>query len=210
MRRIARSLLVAALAAPLVPAAAHSQGGDRLPLGIWAGVTSSTFRGSDAPGPTNLAGFSAGVFTQWRFAPYLALQPEIDFTQKGSDELDAASGSLFTMHIRLTYIEVPVLLRMDAPAVGPLTPFALAGPEVAFKVGCSVVVGGLAGGFSCADLPPAASTDFGGVLGAGVAFNVAGRRYGLSARYDAGFTNAFTGNDAKNRAWTLLLGTVFR
>jgi hypothetical protein len=180
-------------------------------LGVWVGATSSTFRGSDAPGPTNLAGFSAGLFTQWHFAQHFALQPELEYTQKGSDEIDVTNaGTVFTMHIRLSYVEIPVLLRAEAVPMGPLTPFVVVGPEVAFKVGCGIVVSGLQGNYTCSSLPAAQSVDYGGVAGAGVAFRLGGRMYGLSARYDVGVANAFAGNDAKNRAATLLLGTVFR
>ncbi len=179
-------------------------------VGIWAGMTSSTFRGSDAPGPTNLAGFSAGLFTQWRLSQHFALQPELEYTQKGSDEVDVTeSGTPFTMHIRLSYIEVPVLLRAEGRPMGAFTPFAVIGPEVAFKAGCGIVVNGLQGSYTCANLPAQESVDYGGIVGAGVAARIAGRMYGLSVRYDAGMADTFSQNNAKNRALTVLLGTVF-
>jgi hypothetical protein len=212
MRRIALSLLAAVAIAPVVSTPAQPQApGGHLPVGIWAGVTSATIRGSDATGPTDIAGFSAGVFTQWRLAPHWALQPEVQYTQKGSDEVAMTNGgTVYSMHIRLSYVEVPVLLRVEGSPLGPLTPFAVLGPEVAFKTGCGLVLTGLPGDFSCASLPPAESVDYGGIGGAGVAFRLAGRTYGLSARYDVGLANAFKDNNARNRALTILLGTVFR
>ena len=211
MRRIALSLLSAAVTF-IAPPPARAQGtGAHLPIGIWAGVTSATIRGSDATGPTDIAGFSAGVFTQWRLAPHWALQPEVQYTQKGSDEVALANGGgAYSMHIRVSYVEVPVLLRAEASPLGAFTPFAVLGPEVAFKTGCGLVLTGLPGNYTCASLPAAESVDYGGIVGAGVAFKIAGRTYGLSARFDAGVANAFAKNDAKNRAFTVLLGTVFR
>jgi hypothetical protein len=206
------AIALALFAASLAPAFTAAQSANPAPaIGIWAGMTSATFRGSDAPGPTYLAGFSAGLFTQLRLAPHLSLQPELEYTQKGSDEVDVSNaGNPFTMHIRLSYVEVPVLLRAEGSPMGAFTPFAVAGPEVAFKAGCGIVVSGLAGNYTCANLPEAESVDYGGVVGAGVAVRLAGRAYGLSVRYDAGVANAFAQNNAKNRAVTVLLGTVFR
>jgi hypothetical protein len=214
MRRctVHAATIVFAIAIACAPAAVLSQStGSHFPVGLWAGVTAATIRGSDATGPTNIAGFSAGVFTQWRFAPRWALQPEVQYTQKGSDEVAIANGGgAYSMHIRVSYVEVPVLLRGELPPAGPFTPFAVLGPEVSFKTGCSLVLTGLSGDYTCASLPAAESFDYGGIAGAGVAFRIAGRTYGLSARYDVGFANAFAGNDAKNRAFTVMLGTVFR
>jgi hypothetical protein len=212
MRRSMFQLPVLACALAFAPAAVRSQStGEHFPIGIWAGVTAATIRGSDATGPTNIAGFSAGIFTQRRLAPHWALQPEVQYTQKGSDEVAVSnSGSAYSMHIRVSYVEVPVLLRFEASPVGAFTPFAVLGPEVAFKTGCGLVLTGLAGDYTCASLPPAESVDYGGIAGAGVAFRIAGRTYGLSARYDLGLANAFANNEAKNRAFTVLLGTVFR
>lgn len=211
-----RSTLCCALVACTLagaPAAARSQSApSRFPVGIWAGATAATIRGPDATGPTNIAGFSAGVFTQWHFAPHWAIQPEVQYTQKGSDEVAFASsgGGAYSMHIRVSYIEVPVLLRGEASPVGPFTPFSVLGPEIAFKTGCGLVLTGLPGNFTCASLPAAESVDYGGIAGAGLSFKIAGRTYEVSARYDAGFANAFKDNDAKNRAFTVLLGTVFK
>ena len=195
-----------------MPAFARAQSAPSGPaIGIWAGFTSTTFRGSDAPGPANLAGFSAGVSTRWRLASHFALQPELDYVQKGSEELDLSnSGSLYAMHIHLNYVEVPVLFRADASPVGPVTPFAQVGPEVAFKLGCGIVVSGLQGSYTCADLPAQKSVDYGGVAGAGMEWKIGGRAFELSARFDLGLADAFEGNNAKNRATTILLGTVFR
>jgi hypothetical protein len=212
MPRIVHSL-VAATAVTFI-ASAHARAQDanaHFPIGIWAGMTAATIRGSDASGPTNIAGFSAGVFSQLRLSSHFALQPEVQYTQKGSDEVaQDNSGNTYSMHIRVSYVEVPVLLRAEASPMGPFTPFAVLGPEVAFKTGCSLVLTGLAGNYTCASLPAAESVDYGGIAGAGVAFRVAGRTYGLSARYDVGVANAFANNEAKNRAFSVLLGTVFR
>ena len=192
----------------LAPALALAQSP---PIGVWAGLTQATFRGSDAPGPTYLAGFSAGIFTRVGLASRLSLQPELNYAQKGSDEVDLlADGSAYAMHIRLHYIEVPVLLRGEAPAVGPFTPFALLGPEVAFKAGCGLVVDGLSGSYSCSSLPAAKSVDYGGVIGGGVTVKLGGRTYGAAIRYDAGAADTFEGNNARNRAVTISLGTMFR
>lgn len=209
---LASTFVAAILASPVTPGVMRAQSGSAGPLiGLWAGVTSSTFRGADAPGPTNLTGFSAGVSTQWRLARHWALQPELDFLQKGSYEFDlSGGGSLYATRVRLDYLEVPVLVRAAASPIGPLVPFAMLGPEIAFKVGCDVVVNGVPGNYSCADLPSAQTVDYGGIAGAGVDYALGRQLFTLSVRYDLGAANAFAGNDAKNRSVTVALGAAFR
>ncbi len=207
MMRAVLSMLTAAM----LPAAGIAPGGAPA-IGAYGGLSMATFRGPDATGPTYMAGFTAALFARWRFDSHFALQPELQYVQKGSDEVDiAGNGMPYTMHIRLHYLEIPVLLRAEATSVWGLTPYAIAGPDVAFKVGCGTVVNGLAGGpYSCASLPAAEAVDYGGVVGGGVTFNVGNRMLDLSARYDAGIANAFAGNNAKNRTVTVLLGTLLR
>jgi DNA-binding transcriptional MocR family regulator len=71
-------------------------------------------------------------------------------------------------------------------------------------------VRGLAGSYSCNNLPERESLDYGAMAGGGVDFAIGGRTFTLSARYDWGVKDAFSNNDAKNRALSVLLGIRLR
>lgn len=153
-----------------------------------------------APGTTgSLAGLSAGVLLEntpeWGF---IHLQPEINFTQAGSQ--NKALGSL--QDVRLNYLELPFLTKARF-GFGNVAPFVLAGPKVGFLVGAS------SGNRDVRDRFHALS--LGLELGGGVAFAVSpDTDFTLDARYSLGVTDA----DASPETWkaqtiTVMAGMLF-
>jgi hypothetical protein len=202
MRCFTRFLAIVAL-----PVAVAAQNSHSPTIGLYGGASRTSLHGPDVPGPLHTNGFLGGIYGQWSAGPHVAFQPELQFAQKGNREVDRYRDGTFAMRIRLNYAEVPLLVRVSATTVaGRFTPFLIAGPEVAFKTGCDLTVKGLAGSYTCDDLPAAESLDYGVIAGGGVDVGVAGRRLTLSARYDHGFVDVFKGNDPKNRAVSVLLG----
>jgi hypothetical protein len=221
-------LALAAFSAVPAPAPARAQA-PRLAYGVYVGFKNSTMKGDSVPGPLSKNGFLGGTFLTWPLADGFALQPEIVFAQKGVTTLDAQATGLVSTDIRVSYVEVPVLLRWSGPRMGGgITPYLLAGPEVSVRAGCDVVVGGLAGNFTCADVgsgpknavcPACAdvgrvrngveSSDFGAIAGAGIDFRIGARRYTMSVRYDYGMHNVVKNNDAKNRTLGVVAGLVW-
>ena len=201
---IALALLAAATAVPL-PARAQSH---RPAFGLYAGVDNSTMKGDSVPGPLHKSGFLGGAFLTWALSDRLALQPELVFAQKGVTTLDARPKGIVSTDIRVSYVEIPLLLRINGAALhGGVTPFALLGPEIALKAACSVAVGGLSGRYTCKDVGDGLEAgDFGGIAGAGIDFRIGTRIYSLSARYDYGMSNVVKNNAAKNLSFGVLLG----
>jgi hypothetical protein len=209
-----RTLLLvgcAALAAATTTVRAQT---DRAAITIYGGLTSATLHGDSVPGPLHRAGFAAGAAVSWPIASHFAVQPELQFAQKGDDETDSYSGGIFSMHIRLNYIEIPVLLRastsLDRLGFGEdyrrVVPFLVAGPQISFKTSCSIDVQGLPGNYTCADLPAARTTDWGFVAGGGVELPVMSHAISVGARYDWGLRDAFVNNIAKTRTFSALIG----
>src|SRR5436309_289723 len=124
MRRLPHFLVCAAFL-PSTLAAQSGSASAPLSLGVYAGSTYSSLHGDSVPGPQHIYGFIGGVFIDWPFAHYLAFQPEVHYTQKGSDAFDVGpGGGTFKMHIRMNYLEIPALLRLNADAMaGGLRPF---------------------------------------------------------------------------------------
>jgi hypothetical protein len=216
MRRALPVALLALAASSAVPARAPAQAA-RTSYGVYAGFKNSTMKGDSVPAPLSKNGFLGGAFVTWPLSGGIAIQPELVFAQKGVVTLDARSTGIVSTDIRVNYLEVPVLLRWSGRQMGGgLTPYLLAGPEISIKVGCDVVVGGLAGNYTCADVGSIGgvrngveSSDFGGIAGAGIDFRVGAQRYTLSARYDYGMSNVVKNNDAKNRTFGVVAGLVW-
>lgn len=158
----------------------------------------------------NRTGFAAGLEFASRVSKGLFITPQFLYVQKGFSQADG--GTSFNM--KISYIEVPILLRADI-GEGTARPFVFGGGYVAFKVGCSVGAETSEGSASatCVDAfdgEKLNSTDLGVSVGAGVNF----QRFGLSARYELGFSNipndASAGTSVKNRSFLFLASVVVK
>jgi len=122
------------------------------------------------------------------------------YAQRGlnSDE------SISVAETRLDYIDIPAYLKVNIPTSG-VRPFAYAGPQISFEVRCKT-----ASGAECADASTRKSTDYAGVIGAGLrlgqstAVTIEGRYvYGLQ---DLKLSTVTTSESYKNRTFMILVG----
>jgi hypothetical protein len=149
-------------------------------------------------------GIAAGVFVTAGLTPQFAIQPELLYVMKGGkNDTDDES-------IRVSYLEIPLLLKLRIPAKGngsQFSPNVYAGPFLGIKAGCSVTSTATD---DCADFGATfKSTDFGVVIGAGVDIG----RAVITARYDLSLTKLDSQPptaDTKNSAFYLLAGWTFR
>lgn len=181
LRWLSPLLLVVGLMA--YPVAAASQ-----PLtydwGIKGGINSSDFQSTTVGGGERRRAYVGGGFFEADFSGPLAVQAELLYSQKG-DESEVGDGALGTrFRVKLDYIEVPVLLKLQGPLLGNAEANFYAGPAFALKVSESVdglapnteVVGTIAKG-----------TDVGAAVGVEFVFGL-GPRYLL---FDLRFTSGF-------------------
>jgi hypothetical protein len=135
------------------------------------------------------------------------------YAQKGGKGSDEGVDVTF----KLDYIEVPLLLKYTFGAVDAgARPHLYLGPAIAFKMSCKFAgeSEGVGLDFDCedfSDFGEIKSTDFGGIVGAGV--NI--RDFLLGVRYELGFTkiaeSVDTGTeDIKNSTISFYLGYAFR
>jgi hypothetical protein len=185
--------------------AAHAQ----TQLHILAGATFAELRGLgdvDLDRRTGLMGglslvipLGSGTF---------ALQPEALVTSKGA-KAPADDGGL-----RLTYAEVPVLLRVNLVRSGVVQPHLYAGPYAGYRINCRLEGSDTA---SCDDTPEVTTrtVDVGGIVGGGLTFGLAGLRATVGARYGFGVSKFadFDFDDvrrsAKNGAYAVYVGLGF-
>lgn len=183
-------------------------------LGIVAGGTFSKFRGLNDVKAKNRTGTMFGLQLMLPSSTSFGLQPELLFTNKGSQIEVGGAG---TRNVRLDYLEIPLLLRFGAQGVTGLSPHFYVGPSVGFNVGCNVKLSG--GGIpntssDCKrdDFLEPKSVDYSAILGAGVDLSVGGIGITGGARYGFGLANINKSNideKVKNGQFTLYAGVVF-
>jgi hypothetical protein len=193
-------LLTAAVASALFahPTPAHGQAeapSQAKTIGLIGGVDFATLTGNDVTNTTSVAGLMGGVFLGVMVSPWVELEPEVLYSEKGSSFSDTDTT------LALDYIEVPILVKVHLQQEGGL--YLVAGPAVNFNVGCTASAAGTTG---CSTLGLSPNLTFGGVLGLGYSRG----HLGFEGRYDFDFSDAlaldqFTNLDAKNRVWAILV-----
>ena len=107
-------------------------------VGIKAGLNASTYAGANLPDTDYRLGPAAGVLLQVPISAHVDLQPELLYEQRGANLTYTGrfEGVNFTtidytrtIHTRLHYASLPVLLRVHQGAW-----FALAGPQLSYLV----------------------------------------------------------------------------
>ncbi len=155
---------------------------------------------------------TGGAFITLNLGPRFALQPEVLYLPKGGDW--EAFGA--AVHVKLTYVEVPLLAKLTFPIRGTaVRPHLLAGPALAFQSACDVT--GQVAGFSTTMTCSAASgglvgfkgTDAGMILGAGLDVPVGQLRAFVEGRADIGLSNVAdsqAGAEIRNLAFAGYVG----
>ncbi|MDX5420330.1 MAG: PorT family protein [Hymenobacteraceae bacterium] len=101
--------------------------------GVKAGGGFSTAVGEDAPSDqiNHLAGIHGAFVFSYEFASRLAVQPELHYSRKGfvydSYIRNTASGTALTGDLRLDYIELPLMIKLQKAAL-----FVEAGPYMGY------------------------------------------------------------------------------
>lgn len=126
-----RFLVTIGLALTVLPTTAEPAGAQGIALGIRAGPNAAyTLFEVEAQEEREVrGGLLAGAVLAYPVRSWLSLQTEVLFAQKGWSGFDREGG------IRVSYLEVPVLLRLQNR--GRFQPHLLVGPSFAWEIGCS-------------------------------------------------------------------------
>ncbi|MFA3783461.1 porin family protein [Melioribacteraceae bacterium 4301-Me] len=165
-------------------------------LGVRAGMSIANLSfDPDLPSvleKSSRTGVNFGALAEIAFADIFALQIEPTYTQGGSKL--SANGLEST--IKVSSLAIPVLFKVNIPAGGVVTPYAFAGPNLAFILSAK----GESGGEETDIKDQVSSTNFGIDLGAGVSFSVAPRtKIIFDARYSLGLSDVL--NDTGKQGW---------
>ncbi|MDZ7718779.1 MAG: porin family protein [Balneolaceae bacterium] len=87
--------------------------------------------GSSSSTSDRKIGFEAGIFGEFPINRLLSIQPEAVFVQKGGEETSEQFGN---SSITLNYVDVPLLLKINAPVDGMLQPYIFGGPYAGYLI----------------------------------------------------------------------------
>ena len=212
-----RSVALVALAfflTGILPLTAQAQLGEGIDIkpGVRAGVDFMTFWGDDVDGDeTNRrTGILVGGFLLADFAGPFAVQPELMYIQKGvSEEGTLPDGTTVTTNTKLGYIEVPLLVKLQAPLGEGITPSVFAGPTLGLNVTGEVeleVEG--EGVVETTDADNVNTAELGLVLGGGIDIDFSVGTLMGDIRYGLGLTDVIEDGDVsgRNRGFMITAG----
>ncbi len=104
------TLLAGALALSSLSTAQAQQTG--VQFGAKAGMSLALLDGLINGSAQFKPGLAVGAFARWRPSARFAIQPELVFSQQGTDVSNSYSGNSAKSQINLSYLNVPVLLKI--------------------------------------------------------------------------------------------------
>jgi hypothetical protein len=235
-RRVAVSASLISAAVLIGPAFAPLHAQSRVQVGVLAGANLATLTDvagevtdvSSALDTKYRAGFQGGLFSTIRLRGRLSLQPEVHYAQKGAKFDGAFTGDASGnagLALKLAYVDIPVLARIEAGNPMGIHPFLVLGPSLSLRTSCtlSVTTDQIDLSTACAstnDGSPSESFDpirksaISGVVGVGLAGTMLGRSASVQLRVSQGLrsiaADAPDGSSAsvspKNRGISIMFG----
>ncbi len=184
-------------------------------LGQWAigakggvNVTDMAIETDGVAVPTDSrTGMSAGGLIAYTAAPWLSLQLEARYTQKGTTQ---PQGDGIDALLRTSYAEVPLTARLVIPTGGIVRPHVYAGGFASFEVSCGLKAegAGVSVDIGCGEEAERKKSDYGVVFGAGSDFAVGPVVVTLDAEYGMGLRSitADPGATAYHRVFSVAVG----
>jgi opacity protein-like surface antigen len=204
-------LMVFALVSTTQRAQAQNINDSPLHWGIKGGVNVTTMYGDEVNNADVRAGFTGGLFLNYRFTRNWSIQPEVLFSMKGADLSQGVTGETGSADYEIGYLEIPVLAKYTFSTHSMVKPYLNAGPQVGFA---------LWGDSNDRDLDDDQLKDaeFAIAAGGGVDLAVASspddfiQTVGLDLRYTLGLTDAFDvpgDPEARNQAFIAAITVGF-
>ncbi len=172
--------------------------------GFKGGLNFSNFYIDNVDDSNMLTGFNAGLYAKFPITNSIAIQPEINYTTKGSEQIYDNGVVQGTSKFNINYIEVPVLLVANITDnfnvhVGPYAAYMVSGKT---KNDSNF-------GSSESELDTDDFNKFDAGISGGLGIDVDVVNFGV--RYNYGLTkigkdNSFTSSDAKNSVFNVYVG----
>ena len=170
-------------------------------FGAKAGATLSDFTG-DIENNESKLGFCGGLFMNYAITEVISIQPELLFVMKGTkhDQLENTA-------YRLSYFEVPALVKFSLPTEAAFMPHLFLGPSLGFLIDATLEYTGVEN--DAKDLFK--SVDYGAVVGTGFDYMIGQGRLLLDARYSFSLADIVDEenedeDELKNSGITIMVG----
>ena len=182
-------------------------------VGVKAGVNITGSHGDDGRTTYMRGGFCMGGFLEYALSPLLSLQGAVLYTTKGWHGSETQWSKKDPVErgetVKLAYIEIPALLRVNLLQEGKVRPYLLAGLALAFKSSAKMSVD-QPGSSADGTLENVKGTDFGLTVGSGAGLPMGIVTVYFEARYNYGLVSIDdSGGDVKNDAISLAVGLGF-
>jgi len=156
-------------------------------------------------------GFLGGIFADIGLSENFGIQPEILYISKGIKATGEEDEEEFTSTVNLTYLEIPLLLKLKIPASPQLRFQILAGPAIGMNLGAKVAIDVEGEDIPDEDIKDDIKyMDMGVSFGAGVGIGMGSGILTLDGRYTMGLMSiADDEDDAKNNYISIMAGYAF-
>ncbi len=202
-------LFVLAMALPR-----DSQAQGLVNFGLKGGVNIANMSFDDFDDNSSRTGITIGAVVDIGIPMFpVGLETGIYYSQQGTtfDITETVEGMPVSMDgtIKLDYLTIPVLAKVNFGPPGPLSPHFVAGPYAAFILNAEeeYTIGGQTESFDISD--DTESMDFGLTVGLGADLNLMVTTISVQGRYSFGFTDVFDGEGSKNRVISIVAGFAF-
>lgn len=202
-------IAIAVVAGFLVPAIAGAEANGITGKGIKLGLNYTNATGSDVKDAKAVLGIAAGGFLTYSINDMWAIQPELLYSQKGYKYEFDFLGTTVASSIATTYLDIPILVRLNIPTEGTMKPNIVLGPSVGILMSAKAKASVAGITVATTDVKKdSASTDIGMVVGAGIESGT--MSYDL--RYQMGLSALDKDGKAKayNSVISLLIGWSFK
>jgi outer membrane protein W len=201
-----RSLLPFALLLAGLIAATATSAGAQIDLGVRAGLSVSTFLGSQDPDFSSRLNFTGGLTLRHDLSRNLSIQPEIVYAVKGAATETEIDGVPAEVSFSITYLEFPALIRYSFSPRSSISPVVAAGPSVAWNADARVRFRAVGSDLEFTESDDSvASFDMGVAAEAGVDVKWDLRTVSAAVRYTFGVTDLTDDPERKRRNGSMAL-----
>jgi len=142
--------------------------------------------GEEATNFDTKLGFVGGVYFNYQFNNMFAVQPEIYYSMKGAKLKDQYND----LNLKLTYVEIPILLQFIVPLKGtPVKPLLFVGPAMGLNLTSKSEQTYNGQTTEVDNKDNTKSTDLGLVFGGGISLPLGKNQLGIDVRYSLGLSN---------------------
>jgi hypothetical protein len=201
---------------PPVPAAAPAAAQETaVSAGLQAGANISDQAGDDVFAPWDNYGFLGGALLRIDTGPRFGLQVELLYVTKGGRENTEKRPGDISDQLKLTYLEIPLLLKFRLATSGGVRPEIFAGAALSFELSCTYddFPEGVSAERDCTEAGiDTRSVDLGGVFGIALDVPAGSGSVVIDARGEVGLRSlddSAADLDYYNRFLSLMVGYRF-